>query len=79
MVAKIPGRRFAYVGAPGWHGNAIVTPLRCYGGTPDPNRSGSGAHLVSYKKGPGSLKGWRKTAGALQSNQPGFDCQLPRP
>ena len=33
VVAKIPSRRFAFVGAPGWYGNAIITPLRCYGGT----------------------------------------------
>lgn len=66
VVAKIPKRRFAFVGAPGWYEDAIVTPLRRYGGTEriliDPN---TGAHLASYTKGSGSLKDWQKTVGKL--------------
>jgi hypothetical protein len=66
VVAKIPKRRFAFVGAPGWYEDAIVTPLRRYGGTKriliDPN---TGAHLASYTKGSGSLKDWQKTVGKL--------------
>jgi hypothetical protein len=66
VVAKIPSRRFAFVGAPGWYDDAIVTPLRRYGGTKriliDPD---TGAHLASYTKGPGSLRGWQRTVGKL--------------
>lgn len=77
VVAKIPSRRFTFVGAPGWHGNAIVTPLRCYGGTKriviDPQ---SGAHLASYTKGPGSLRGWRKTVGSLAKQSTGLRLSI---
>jgi hypothetical protein len=66
VVAEIPSRRFAFVGAPGWYDDAIVTPLHRYGGTKriliDPD---TGAHLASYTKGPGSLRGWKKTVGRL--------------
>jgi len=66
VFADIPSRRFILVGAPGWYDNAIVTPLRRYGGTKriliDPD---TGAHLASYTKGPGSLRGWQKTVGRL--------------
>jgi hypothetical protein len=66
VVAKIPSRRFTFVGAPGWYEDAIVTPLRRYGGTKriliDPN---TGAHLASYTEGVGSLRGWQKTVGRL--------------
>jgi hypothetical protein len=64
VVSDIPSRRFVLVGAPGWYEDAIVTPLRRYGGTRriliDPD---TGAHLASYTKGPGSLKGWQETVG----------------
>jgi hypothetical protein len=77
VVAKIPSRRFTFVGAPGWHGNAIVTPLGSYGGTKriviDP---GSGAHLASYTKGPGTLKGWRKTVGRLAKQSTGLRLSI---
>lgn len=66
VVADIPSQRFILVGAPGWYENAIVTPLRRYGGTKrifiDPD---TGAHLASYTKGPGSLEGWQETVGRL--------------
>lgn len=66
VVSHIPSRRFVLVGAPGWYEDAIVTPLRRYGGTRriliDPD---TGAHLASYTKGPGSLKGWQQTVGKL--------------
>jgi len=66
VVAKMPKRRFQLVGAPGWYDDAIVTPLRRYGGTKriiiDPN---TGAHLAAYTKGPGSLKAWKKTVGTV--------------
>jgi len=66
VVADIPSRRFVLVGAPGWYEDAIVTPLRRYGGKKriviDP---ASGAHLAIYTKGPGSLEDWRKTVGRL--------------
>jgi hypothetical protein len=77
VVAKIPSRRFAYVGAPGWYDDAIVTPLRQYGGTKriliDPD---TGAHLATYKKGPGSLKGWRKTVGRLARKSTGLRLSI---
>jgi hypothetical protein len=73
VVAKTPSRRFALVGAPGWYEGAIVTPLRCYGGTKriiiDPN---SGAHLAAYAKGSGSLNGWRKTVGRTARKSTGL-------
>jgi len=77
VVAKIPSRRFTFVAAPGWYDNAIVTPLRCYGGTKriviDPR---SGAHLASYTKGPGSLNGWRKTVGRLAKKSTGLRLSI---
>lgn len=77
VVSKIPSRRFIFVGAPGWHGTAIVTPLRCYGGTKriviDPE---SGAHLASYTTGPGSLKAWRKTVGRLAKQSTGLRLSI---
>jgi hypothetical protein len=77
VVAKIPSRRFAYVGAPGWYNDAIVTPLRQYGGTKriliDPD---TGAHLATYTKGPGSLKGWRKTVGRLARKSTGLRLSI---
>jgi Domain of unknown function (DUF927) len=66
VVADVPSRRFVLVGAPGWYGDAIVTPLRRYGGKKriviDP---ASGAHLAIYTKGPGSLENWQETVGKL--------------
>jgi hypothetical protein len=77
VVAKIPSQRFALVGAPGWYDDAIVTPLQCYGGTKriviDPR---SGAHLAGYTKGPGSLKGWRKTVGRLAKKSTGLRLSI---
>jgi hypothetical protein len=79
VVAKIPSRRFVYVGAPGWYenGTAIITPLRQYGGTKriliDPD---TGAHLARYTKGPGSLKGWRRTVGKLAKNSTGLRLSI---
>lgn len=77
VVAKIPSRRFAFVGAPGWYDDAIVTLLRQYGGTKriliDPD---TGAHLAIYKKGPGSLKGWRKTVGRLAKKSTGLRLSI---
>ncbi|MGO4512068.1 DUF927 domain-containing protein [Bradyrhizobium sp. 2TAF36] len=79
VVAKIPSRRFVYVGAPGWYenGTAIITPLRQYGGTKriliDPD---TGAHLALYTKGPGSLKGWRNTVGKLARKSTGLRLSI---
>jgi|SRR5581483_3213906 len=77
VVAKVPTRRFAFVGAPGWHGDALVTPLRRYGGTKriviDPR---SGAHLAKYTRGPGSLKGWQKTVGKLAKQSTGLRLSI---
>ncbi|WLA81948.1 DUF927 domain-containing protein [Bradyrhizobium elkanii] len=77
VVAKVPSRRFSLVSAPGWHGTAMVTPLRRYGGSKriviDPE---SGAHLVSYTKGPGSLKKWRQTVGALAKKSTGLRLSI---
>lgn len=77
VVAKVPSRRFSFVSAPGWHGSAMVTPLRRYGGTKriviDPE---SGAHLVSYTKGPGSLKKWRKSVGTLAKKSTGLRLSI---
>jgi uncharacterized protein DUF927 len=77
VVAKIPSRRFTFVGAPGWSGNSIVTPRRCYGGTKriviDPE---SGAHLASYAKGSGSLKRWQGTVGRLAKKSTGLRLSI---
>ena len=64
VVAKIPGRRFRFVGAPGYHEGALVTPLRQYGGkTKIVIDQNSGAHLANYTMGSGSLESWQKTVG----------------
>jgi hypothetical protein len=80
VVADIPSRRFVMVGAPGWYEDAIVTPLRQYGGTKkiliDPD---AGAHLARYTKGPGSLKGWRKTVGRLAKKSTGLRLSIAAP
>jgi putative DNA primase/helicase len=66
-----------FVGAPGWHDDAIVTPLRRYGGKKriviDPT---SGAHLASYTKGSGSLKGWQRTVGRLARQSTGLRLSI---
>lgn len=69
VIARYPDKRFKLVGAPGWHDDAMVTPLRQYGGRDriviDPT---TGAHLPTFVKGPGSLKDWQTTVGQIAKN-----------
>jgi putative DNA primase/helicase len=66
LIADMPERRYKVVGAPGWYDEIYVTPDREYGSKHPKHRSfaidrETGAKVAPFLRGPGSLKGWKRT------------------